>query len=528
VTENQLKALAISGQGLCIDDVVTLVTDSNRRVAVSDKSLAAIAEGHSILQEVIPCEIVYGVNTGFGPMASCVLPHAQLVELQYNLVRSHAVGVGDPIESRFVLAAMLVRLNTLAQGASGVSVDLAKALEDLINHRVIPIVPEHGAVGTSGDLVQLAHVALALIGEGNVSFNRREVSAKAALEATGLKPYQLGPKEGLSLINGTSMMTAIAALVCAEARQLVELATLLGALGLEIVRAFDDGISHELHARRPHPGQRHVAARLRNHLDASTLLRDRRKTFAGEAERSAGQQLPECVQEVYSLRCIPQILGPIHDAVERAADVVETELNSVTDNPIVSRDERCFLHGGNFHGDYVATAMDQLKIAIVKLTILSERRVNFYMTHGINRVLPPFLNLRTLGLNLGLQGMQFVATSTTAQSQTFAFPQSIHSIPTNGDNQDVVSMGTDAALLARKVIDNATIVTALEAIAATQAVDCMNLAPELSTSTKRLYDMIRALLPKVTDDRPLSAEIASVIDALKRTPASHPASRVGF
>jgi histidine ammonia-lyase len=507
--------LEISGHDLTVAGLVSCVANSRGRVALTEDSLAAMGRAHRLISEMSTAEVIYGVNTGFGPMGSCVLARDELVQLQYNLIRSHAAGVGDPVESRFVLAAMIVRLNTLAQGASGVSRELADTLQAFINHRITPVVPEHGAVGTSGDLVQLAHVALALIGEGDVMVDGRTSPAAEVLARLQIAPHVLRPKEGLSLINGTAMMTGIAALLCAEAARLIDLAIRSGALCLEIVRGFDDGISEALHRLRPHRGQRYVAAAMRQYLRSSRLLRNRRTTLACETIGATAQHLRECVQEVYSIRCIPQILGPVHDAVEAATATVETELNAVTDNPVVSPSDGRILHGGNFHGDYIAAAMDHMKIAIVKLTMLSERRINFFLNANVNRRLPPFLNRRALGLNLGLQGAQFVATSTTAQSQTLAYPQYLHSIPTNGDNQDVVSLGTDAALLTKRVVDNAFVVLALEAMTLAQATECLGLEGELCETSRALYDAVRAVVPSVTDDRPLSHEIEALVRRLR-------------
>lgn len=507
--------LEISGAALTIDDLAAFVAEPRRRVALTADSRASIAASHSFLTSEATDQLIYGVNTGFGPMAYCILGRDQLVQLQYNLIRSHAAGAGTPIAPHYVLAAMVIRLNTLACGASGVSPALASTLETFINHRIVPVVPEHGGVGASGDLVQLAHIGLALIGEGEVFVAGERMPTAEALRRLDVKPHQLGPKEGLALINGTAMMTGIAALLCDEASRLVDLATRLGALALELVRAFDDSLAQPLHDLRPHPGQRHIAARLRALLASSTRLRDRRTALASEAVADEGRQIDGFVQEVYSLRCIPQILGPVHDAVTTARGHVEVELNAVTDNPVVLWQSGRFLHGGNFHGDAVASAVDHLKAAIVKLTMLAERRVNFFLNAQVNRALPPFLNLRTPGFDLALQGLQFVATSTTAHSQTLAYPQHLHSIPTNGDNQDVVSLGTDAALVAAQVVDNAFIVQSIEAVTLAQAVDCLGAQHSLTPSGAGLYRMVRDELPAVSQDRPLYAECAAVRHRLR-------------
>lgn len=511
--------VCLSGRDLTIDQIEAIVCRAGARVTLADGSLADMRRSHQFLQGRLRQEVIYGVNTGFGPMARHVLGHPQLVELQYNLIRSHAVGIGDPVEPRFVLAAMIARLNALARGTSGVSESLARALERFVNLRIIPVVPEHGAVGASGDLVQLAHIGAAIIGEGDVFYRGRRSRAGAVLRRLGFRPHRLGPKEGLSLINGTSFMTGIAALLCADAGRLVDLATQLGALAMEVVGAFDDGMGAPLSALRPHPGQVAVAARLRALLQSSTRLRDRRATLGRTAVTTEPRDLDAPVQEVYSIRCLPQILGPVYDTVTAVARTVGTELNSVTDNPIVLWKQRRVIHGGNFHGDYIASGMDRLKTAMVKLTMLSERRINFCLSPHVNRLFPPFLNLGTLGLNLGLQGLQFVATSATAQSQTLSFPQHLHSIPCNGDNQDVVSMGTDAALLTHKVIENAFVVAGVEAVVLAQAVDHLGTADGLSESSRRLYQRVRTVCPVIRKDRFMDHQMEAVRRAVRQRPA---------
>jgi histidine ammonia-lyase len=264
-----------------------------------------------------------------------------------------------------------------------------------------------------------------------------------------------------------------------------------------------------------------VAAELRRLLEGSAHLRRRGDALARHTIQSGPQHLEHPVQEAYSLRCIPQVLGPVHEALAAARARVDIELNAVTDNPIVLREQRRFVHGGNFHGDYIATAMDQLKAAMVKLTMLSERRINGFLHPSLSRGLPPFLNLGRPGLTLGLQGLQFVATSTTAHSQTLAFPQAVHSIPTNGDNQDVVSLGTEAALIAARVVENAAVVLAIEAVVLAQAADALGVAGTLCPSSQALYGLVRTHLAAVRQDRVIHSELAALLIAL-REPAPAP------
>lgn len=511
-----MKTFTLNGNTLDTKTIGAIVGDSSGMVRIAPDALERVRQAKKFLDKEFDKKIIYGVNTGFGPMASHIIGREDVIALQLNLIRGHAMGMGAPIPSTYVLAAMIVRLNTLAKGLSGVSPELLKQLELFINKRIIPIVPEHGAVGTSGDLVQLAHIALALIGEGDVFYKGKREPAAHVLKRLHIAPYSLKPKEGLSLINGTSMMTGITAILAENAKQLISFSVRLGALALELTGGFDDSISKELHAARPHPGQQEVAEALRGLLASSRLLRQRekfQKRFNVAAELHV---IPESVQEVYSLRCIAQVVGPVLDIFKKTLRETNTEINAVTDNPIIDLKSRRFLHGGNFHGDYIAAAVDQMKISLVKLTMLSERRTNFFLNRNINAMFPPFMNLKTPGLTMGLQGLQFVATSTTAQSQSLAFPHHIHSIPTNGDNQDIVSMGTDAALIAAKVIENACIVLSIEALALAQGIAFTKQKAKLSVASKELVEAVNAAVRPVQDDRSLSGELPKLVAMIGR------------
>lgn len=512
------KNVSLDGTALTPELVYDIVHNPGIVVAASPQALKKVAASAAFLKKELGEKAVYGVTTGFGPMASHIIGRTQLVELQYNLVRSHSVGIGNPIPEDFVLAAMIDRANTFLCGRSGVSEKLVQHILTYINKRIIPIVPEHGAVGTSGDLVQLAHIALAYIGEGEVFYNGKRMQTKKALTAAKVAPYELQPKEGLSLINGTSVMTGIAALEVVEAQNVLNLATRSGALALELVNGLTDAIDPELHAVRPHAGQRDIAARLRKLLKQSKMLTSREQLQKRVAVEEDVYVTPEHIQEVYSFRCMPQILGPILDAVRAATDVARVELNAVTDNPITDHKAGLFLHGGNFHGDYIATAVDHLKMGLIKLTLLSERRVNFFLNRNVNQTFTPFLNLMQPGLSLALQGVQFVATSTTAQSQSLGFPHSLHSISTNADNQDVVSMGTDAALIAWQVLQNAYTVLSVELLTLAQAVDLVQIEEKLSPESRALYRFVRTHVAAIKKDRSFSEEMNTLVKAMAARP----------
>ncbi|TSC82107.1 MAG: histidine ammonia-lyase [Parcubacteria group bacterium Gr01-1014_20] len=513
------QKLVLDGKSLKIKDLNWFTQNPEAKVEIGDAAKEVVLKCHAFLNSELETnnKIVYGINTGFGPMASHIISKNDLIELQENLVRSHACGIGSPIPEKYVLSSMVVRLNTLVKGYSGVSWDLVELFKNIINHRILPIVPEHGAVGTSGDLTQLAHIALVLIGEGKVSYQGKTRPTPEVFKEVGLTPIKLKPKEGLALINGTSVMSGITALICAETDQLLSTSIRTGALALELVHGFLDSISEKLHELRPHEGQVFVAGKMREILASSKLMRDRKILREMIKEENDVYKIPSDVQEVYSLRCLPQILGPIWEALKQTESTVEIEINSVTDNPLVDWENSKFIHGGNFHGDYVASAVDGLKASLVKLTILLERQINFFLNDKVNRSFPPFLNLKKPGLTLGLQGLQFVATSTTAQSQSLAFPHSIHSISTNSDNQDVVSMGTDAALFAAKVLENAYVVLTIELVTLAQAVDCHEEKEKLSNESSKLYDLVRSVSGAVNDDRPLTEELKELETVIQKS-----------
>lgn len=510
--------IIIDGSNLSIGQVYNIVYRDNFYIELAESAKKQVQLSHDLLNQTLKGRvnsIIYGINTGFGPMASHILSDQNLLQLQENLIFSHASGMGEPIADKFVRASMVVRLNTLAKGYSGVSVELLERLAFLINKKVYPIIPEHGAVGTSGDLVQLAHIALALLGKGEINYKNTRGKTSSLFKTLGIKPYKLKAKEGLSLINGTSVMSGIGSLLVVDAEKLMNISVRAGALALELVHGFSDSISAELHNTRPHPGQKEIALRLRTLLKDSKRLRDRESLQKPAEQRQAVEEINESVQEVYSLRCIAQILGPVIDSLRKTQQEIETEINSATDNPIIDVKTKKFLHGGNFHGEYVAASLDQLKAGLVKMTMLAERQINFFLNRNINKTFPYFLNLRQPGLTLGLQGLQFVATSTAAYSQSLGYPHHLHSISTNGDNQDVVSMGTDAALIAHKVVENAYIVLAVEMVTLCQAVDVLKIKNQLSRSSKNLYGAVRSVFPTITEDRFMSGELKKLTDLLK-------------
>lgn len=510
------KLLTLDGHNLTTEELYIYILDPRIKIKINDKCYKQIDRSRLFLEKEMAGKVIYGVNTGFGPMSSRIIGRAELEKLQKNLIISHAVGMGKPLDQDYILSAMIIRLNTVLKGYSGVSMELVERLKFFIDNRIIPTVPEHGAVGTSGDLVHLAHIALAIIGGGEVWYKNKNYKTGDLFKKLKIQNYTLKPKEGLSLINGTAMMTGIAAILCIKAERLLNLAIRTGGLALELVNAFEDSFSEELQKVRPHQGQIEVANALRNILSTSKLLNKRKSLEKTVIIPSDGvKDITKGIQEIYSFRCLPQILGPILDSLKKFKKEVETEINSVTDNPIIDVRHKDILHGGNFHGDYISSALDQLKIGLVKLILLSERRINFFLNHNLNKQFPPFMNLAKPGLTLGLQGLQFVATSTTAQSQSLAYPHSLHSISTNADNQDVVSMGSDAAMLTSKVVDNAFVLLTIETITLLQAVDFLKVYPKLSQSSKKLYTALRRLFPSIVEDKIITEKLRNAKDFIE-------------
>jgi histidine ammonia-lyase len=488
----------------------------NEKIELDETLLARVDKSFHFLKDFSKNKVIYGVNTGFGPMAQFKISDEDTHQLQYNLIRSHSSGIGNPLPPTEVKACMLARLNTLSLGNSGVHHSVINLLKELINRDVTPLIFEHGGVGASGDLVQLAHLALVLIGEGEVFYKGERKSTKEVFEIESLEPIQVEIREGLALMNGTSVMSGIGIVNAYKANQLTDISIKLSCAINEIVQAYDDHLSEALNGTKLHTGQQKIAARMREHLSDSQLIRKRADHLYTHFEEQE-KVFKEKVQEYYSLRCVPQILGPVLDTLEYTEKVLENEINSANDNPIIDVENQHVYHGGNFHGDYISLEMDKLKIVVTKLTMLAERQLNYLLNAKINEILPPFVNLGKLGFNFGMQGVQFTATSTTAESQMLSNPMYVHSIPNNNDNQDIVSMGTNAAVICRKVIDNAFEVLAIEAITIIQAIEYLDFKDKVSSSTKELYDEIRKIIPAFSDDMVMYPYLEKVKQYLKNT-----------
>ena len=470
----------------------------NEAVQIHEDSIATVVRSFDFLKEFSENKTIYGVNTGFGPMAQYKIQDEQRIQLQYNLIRSHSSGTGNPIPPKYVRAAMLARLNTLSLGNSGVHPSVITLMTQLLNKDIIPLIYEHGGVGASGDLVQLAHLALVLIGEGEVFYKGELKPTEEVFKLENLEPIKVELREGLALMNGTSVMTGIGVVNVLYTKRILSWMIGCSSAINEIVRAYDDHLSFELNQTKKHQGQRAIAERMRAHLKDSLLTRKREHHLYNGSKDV--EVFEEKVQEYYSLRCVPQILGPVLDTLNSVEKILMEEVNSANDNPIVDVENRNVYHGGNFHGDYVSLEMDKLKIVVAKMTMLSERQLNYLLNSKLNDILPPFVNLGKLGLNFGMQGVQFTATSTTAESQMLSNPMYVHSIPNNNDNQDIVSMGTNAALIAKKVIENAFEVVAIEVITIVQAIEYLEVQDKVSANTRKMYVDIRKLVPVFSED----------------------------
>lgn len=498
---------------LTINDFSSIIFN-NEAITLDDLLVNRVEKSFDFLKSFSSNKVIYGVNTGFGPMAQYRIQPQDQLQLQYNLIRSHSSGSGNPLSPIHVKAAILARLNTLALGKSGVNISVISLMKELINRDITPLIFAHGGVGASGDLVQLAHLALILIGEGEVFYKGERKSTQEVFKIEGLQPIDVKIREGLALMNGTSVMTGIGIVNAVLADKLVDFSLQASCMINEIVQAYDDHLSHELNNSKLHYGQQVVAEKMRNHLKNSQLTRNRQEhLYSGD---NTEEIFKEKVQEYYSIRCVPQILGPIYDTVLSVKDILEKEINSVNDNPVIDVETEQVYHGGNFHGDYVSLEMDKLKLVVTKISMLAERQLNYLLNSKINEILPPFVNLGKLGFNFGMQGVQFTATSTTAENQALSTSMYIHSIPNNNDNQDIVSMGTNAAVMCSNVIENTFEVLAIELITIIQAIEALNYQDKLSSSSKKLYDEIRNIVPVFAEDMVMYPYVHQVKEFLKK------------
>jgi histidine ammonia-lyase len=490
-------AIVIDGNSLTIDDVYAVAHGAS--VALSPAAAARMRATRSIVDALVQQnEVAYGVTTGFGKLSEVAIPRDRLAELQVNLVRSHAAGVGPLMPEREVRALMLLRANVLAKGYSGARPELAELLVGMLNASLHPLVPEQGSAGASGDLAPLAHLALTMIGEGSLACGGASGSAGEMLRRAGLLPVALGAKEGLTLINGTQAHTAVAALAIVDAHRLWHASHVAGAMSLEALLGTPVAFDERIQNARGQLGQAASAALLRQLLADSEIR---------ESHRHGDPR----VQDAYSLRCMPQVHGPALDAIDFAAGLVGRELNAATDNPLVFETGE-LLSGGNFHGQTVALALDVLAIAMTNLATIAERRIDRLVHPDLNQGLPPFLT-RDAGVNSGLMMAQVTAASLASECKVLAHPASVDTIPTDGSKEDVVPMAMGAAWKLRRVIRNLQHVLGIELLCAAQGLDFR--APlKPGRGVARAHTQVRRLVPSLDRDRVLAPDIGILADAI--------------
>ena len=499
-----MKALHINGNDLTLEAVREVAVD-RRAVLLDPDAREAVQNARAVVDALVASnKTSYAITTGVGKLSDVLIPPDQIRELQVNLVRSHAVGVGDPLPAIEVRAMMVLRANSLAKGHSGVRPVTIDTICEMLNRGVTPFVPSQGSVGASGDLAPLAHLALALIGEGEcIDEKGNRVSSANALSNAQIKPLVLEAKEAVSLINGTQAMLAVGTLALVASETLIDSADVIGALTLDALRGTDVAFDERIHQARPHRGQLTTAANLRKMLEGSEI----RHSHA-DCKR---------VQDAYSLRCIPQVHGAVRDTLVHCREVFETEINSAVDNPLVfvkdaKAAEGDVISGGNFHGQPLAFALDFLAIALSALAGISERRIERLVNPTLNEGLPPFL-APGAGLNSGFMMPQVTAAALVSENKVLAHPASVDSITTSGNKEDYVSMGMTAALKLKRIVENTRSVLAIEAMAAAQAVEF--LAP-LKTS-KRLQAAqaaVRAVSPPIDKDRVIYADFVRIAAAI--------------
>ena len=497
------SSITLDGRSLAIADVVRIAREPGTAVRLDAGARQALVASRQLVERAIASgQTIYGINTGFGKLANVRIAPDKLDTLQVNLIRSHAAGMGTPLEAAVVRAVMLLRANVLLRPTSGVRPDLVEALVALLNAGVVPRVPEQGSVGASGDLAPLSHIALALIGEGEVlGEGGAAAPAAGSLAAAGLAPFRFAPKEGLAFINGTQAQTALLALLVHDAEVLWRTAVGAAAMSLEALRGTPAPLDVRIHEARPHRGQ----------LEAAALMR---RLLAESEIRESHREDDPRVQDAYSLRCAPQVLGAVGDAIRFARETVTVELNASTDNPLVF-DNGEVISGGNFHGQPVAQALDFLATALTTLQAIAERRVERLVNPDLSQGLPAFLTADP-GLSSGFMMVQISAASLVAESRTLAMPASIGSIPTDANQEDFVPMGMGAAYKAQRILANAQRVVAAELLCAAQGLEYLKpLRP--GAGVEDLYRRLRGLTPPVAAleaDRPPGPDLERLARAV--------------
>jgi len=486
------QLLEIDGSSLTLAKLHQ-VAYQEAKVSIAPQALQKVTQGHQALQQLVnKGMVIYGVNTGVGELASKAIDEKSRAELQKRILRSHCAGVGATASQQHIRGAMLLRANCLLQGYSGVSPQIPQLLVDMLNAQIYPLVPEQGSLGASGDLAPLAHIALALIGEGEVVFQGRLRPASDALGEVGLSPIILGYKDSLALINGSQFFTALGALEVFRAKKLLRLAIISSALTVEALRSLLAPFQPQVHELRPFIGQKQVAEEILRLTAGSKILSDSVKK----------------VQDAYSIRCLPQVLGPVYDALDFATKQLEIEMNSVVDNPIFFPEQESFVTAGNFHGQPIAIILDYSAIALCSVGNLLERHINRLLNEHLSAGLPPFLAEKS-GLNSGFMLAQYSAAALTSENKTLCSPASVDTIPVSADQEDHVSMGPTAAFKLRRLLDNLENIVAISLLCSAQAVDFRG-KEKLGKGTATALELIRRVVPHWEEDRVLSTDIEAV------------------
>ncbi|MHA1972678.1 MAG: histidine ammonia-lyase [Candidatus Hodarchaeales archaeon] len=490
------STVILDGFSLTIKDLV-MIARHNFSVELAEKAIEKIKESANIVNMILENnKRVYGVTTGFGFLQDVTISPEDSKQLQLNLVRSHSVAVGRKFPTEVVRGIMALQINKFARGNSGVQLKTVDILISLLNKGITPIVPSKGSLGASGDLAPLAHLTLVLIGEGEAEYQGNCITGKKALEILGVEPIELMAKEGLALLNGTQAMTSIAALTVFDTEYLIKIADIATALSMEVHRANTDSLNPLIHEARPHPGQIEVASELRSLLEGSRNVR-----------QNIGHQ------DCYSLRCAPAVHGASLDTLNHVKRVVEIEMNSSTDNPLIFSKDQIF-SGGNFHGQPIALTMDFLGIALSELGNISERRVDHLLNPKLSG-LPAFLSVNS-GLDSGLMIAQYTAASLVSENKILASPASVDSIPVSAGQEDHVSMGTISASHARQILENLEIILSIELIAVCQAVDLADVYQEMSPKLREKFSIIRQKITKIERDRVLATDIYECVELIRK------------
>lgn len=495
--------ITVDGASLTVEDVVRVAREGCR-VELSKESTEKIERSRSVLESMAKeGRVIYGVTTGFGALSTTRITLDQAAKLQANLLRSHACAVGEALPTDIVRAILLLRLNTMAKGHSGVRLAVARLIQRFLNDRIHPVIPSKGSVGASGDLAPLSHMALTLIGEGTVEFQGEIRPSSEVLREIGVPSLSVTMKEGLALNNGTQLSSAMAALALHDAEQLLKTADIAAAESLEALRGLTEPFDPRIHKVRPFKGQMDAAENIRSMISQSKLVRE--KVIDAY----------EPVQDSYSIRCIPQIMGAPREAVAFVRKLIETEINSATDNPLVFPDGPDVLSGGNFHGQPVGLAMDLLSIALSIVGNVSERRVFRMLDASLSNGLPAFLvgSKESNGLNSGLMAAQYTAAALVSENKILSHPATVDSIPTSANMEDFVSMSATAGLKVRTILQNTQRILAIELICATQGLDFRD-PTQCGRGTRIAYTTIRKKIPMITEDRAISGDIETVANMI--------------